>query len=153
MIEPPSSFADAAADAGVALSDGSVTSDAAALDATASNVDVGADAAAGACFTDTGDVRPALKTCETSSDCTVVLLHVSCCGSETYVGVSTSNATRLEGCDTARVASFPKCGCGSGPPTTEDGTKLMWGTSPASVPVTCLVQPNAAIGVCTTAKS
>jgi hypothetical protein len=79
------------------------------------------DASNLACFSSTGVVLPALKTCASDSDCTYVSHLTDCCGATLMVGVSTAQAAREVACE--RVWSASLVGCNNCVPslTAEDG--------------------------------
>jgi hypothetical protein len=79
-----------------------------------------------ACFSATGQLRAAIKSCQADVDCVTKMEVTDCCGTLLDVGVSASSATQFDACETAWQAHFlgRPCGpCTSPPPVakTEDG--------------------------------
>jgi hypothetical protein len=106
----------------------------------------------GACFPDAGGVSQGFKTCHADDECTFARHVTSCCGSVQWIGVRIDHEHELATCEAEWDQHFPRCGCGSGPPTTEDGNTVAWGEDGGSIAVHCIMQANAAIGACTTSK-
>jgi hypothetical protein len=95
-----------------------------------------ADAAAYlACFSTTGQLSAAIKSCQTDVDCVTKIDFTDCCGNMLYVGVSARSATGFDACEMAWRAHFlgRPCGPCPSPPAvamTEDGQTLFDASSP-----------------------
>ncbi len=112
-----SSSSSGSTDGGVdtgALVDGAVT-DSGASD----GADVGDTADASFCVGDT--VPSGLKLCKSDADCSIASHTTSCCGSAVLVGVASASKSTFDACEKAWDDHFPKCGCPTAAPTTEDG--------------------------------
>lgn len=97
------------------------------------------------CFTETVPSVP-YKVCSNDSDCMVGSHQTNCCGDTLMVGIAKSQAGDYGRCETAWEKTFPGCGCASGPPHTEDGKTIDFGTTPT---VRC-VDRTGSSGICKT---
>lgn len=90
-----------------------------------------------ACFSATGQLSAALKSCQADGDCVTKVEFTDCCGSILYVGVSAVSAGRFDLCENAWQAHFlGPCACPPGEPMSEDGTTIT-GASASSPQVHC----------------
>jgi hypothetical protein len=90
-----------------------------------------------ACFSATGQLSAALKSCQADGDCVTQLEFTDCCGSILYVGVSAASAARFEACEKAWQAHFAgPCMCPPKGTMTEDG-KTIIGVDASSPQVHC----------------
>ena len=72
------------------------------------------------------------RSCVDDADCALVLHKINCCGAAVWIGVRAAELQPVAALENACDASYPFCGCASGPPTTDDGSALALG-NPASV--------------------
>jgi len=90
-----------------------------------------------------GYTMPAFsKACAAKSDCVVVTHTVDCCGTGKAIGLNAADKAEFEAEEKTCAATYPGCGCPTGPTGTEDGSQAPWGTG--TIAVDCVV------GVCTT---
>jgi hypothetical protein len=84
-----------------------------------------ADASASPCaFVPTID-----RSCTVDADCLAFTHTTSCCGSAVWVGVHASEKDRFAALEAACDRTYPACGCASGPPTTDDGSIVRFGST------------------------
>jgi hypothetical protein len=74
------------------------------------------------------------RSCGTNSDCVAVLHRIDCCGATVWLGVRSTESQKFAVIESMCDASYPHCGCGAGPPTTDDGSTL---TPGGGVSVSC----------------
>jgi hypothetical protein len=87
------------------------------------------DAAANPCsFVPTID-----RSCTVDADCLAFTHTTNCCGSAVWVGVHASEKDRFAALEAACDRTYPACGCASGPPTTDDGSIVRFGSTAAGV--------------------
>ena len=110
--------------AGPGSSDGGNLEDVVSVDG--GQADVTADASAYlACFSATGQLSAALKSCQADGDCVTSIEFTDCCGSILYVGVSAASAGRFDACQKAWQAHFfGPCQCPPKGTMTEDGRTI-----------------------------
>jgi hypothetical protein len=97
-----------------------------------------------ACFSATGQLSAALKSCQADGDCATKVEFTDCCGSALYVGVTAASARRFDACESAWQAHFNgPCFCPPKETMTEDG-KTIVGVDASSPQVHC------ATGACMT---
>jgi hypothetical protein len=65
-------------------------------------------------FVDTLD-----RHCAIDDDCTVAIHQTDCCGNTFAIGVNHSERTRFDASEPACSASYPRCGCPTGPTRTD----------------------------------
>jgi hypothetical protein len=81
------------------------------------------------------------RSCGQDADCIAVEHLASCCGTKAAVGINAREKARFDPAEKECAATYPGCGCPTGPTTTDDGSQLSWGEQAA---VACLK------GLCTT---
>ena len=67
------------------------------------------------------------RSCAIAGDCVVVSHTSSCCGSSQVIGIRGSAQSTFQRLEAQCDASYPACGCAAGPPTTDDGSQIMFG--------------------------
>jgi hypothetical protein len=73
------------------------------------------------------------RSCTVDADCVAVTHQINCCGSAVWLGIRVADKPRYDEVETACDRSYPGCGCASGPPTTDDGSVVPFGTMGAGV--------------------
>ena len=79
--------------------------------------------------------------CTADADCVAVKHVASCCGTVRVIGLRASEQARFQQLEPQCDASYPACGCATGPTTTDDGSTIR---SDQAAGVTCRQ------GICTT---
>jgi hypothetical protein len=74
------------------------------------------------------------RSCAVDADCLAGIHTINCCGSAVWIGFRSSEKDRFASLEAACDKTYPACGCASGPPTTDDGSIVPFGTQPG---VTC----------------
>lgn len=74
------------------------------------------------------------QSCGVDSDCLAVRHTTSCCGASVWLGINKAGAQEYSTLESVCDASYPACGCASGPPTTSDDSSIPLA---ANVAVTC----------------
>jgi hypothetical protein len=74
------------------------------------------------------------QSCIVDSDCLAVRHTTNCCGTSVWLGINKTGAQEFSTLESVCDASYPACGCPSGPPTTSDGSSIPFAASAA---VTC----------------
>ncbi|MCA9664863.1 MAG: hypothetical protein KC503_04720 [Myxococcales bacterium] len=74
------------------------------------------------------------RSCTSASDCVAVSHTINCCGSAITIGINKADKAAFEAAEKTCAASWPGCGCPSGPTMLDDGSSVL-GASP--VGVTC----------------
>lgn len=72
--------------------------------------------------------------CAKNTDCVAVVHTTNCCGAAVWLGLRSTEAQPFATLESTCDASYPACGCASGPPTTDDGSTVMQG---GAVSVSC----------------
>lgn len=93
---------------------------------------------------------PFSKGCLKPVDCAVVMHQTDCCGNTLAVGVNASVAADFKIEEKQCAATYPGCGCPSGPPMTEDGSTASFNgeIGVACVANACTTYVAACGGVC-----
>jgi hypothetical protein len=73
------------------------------------------------------------RSCSTDADCVAVTHTTSCCGSAVWMGIRSTEQQRFSTLETACDGSYPRCGCAAGPPQTDDGSIVNFGSGKAGV--------------------
>lgn len=90
-----------------------------------------------------GYTMPAFsKACSAKSDCVVVTHTIDCCGTGKAIGLNAADQAAFVAEEKKCAATYPGCGCPTGPTHTEDGSQAPWGAS--AIDVDCVA------GVCLT---
>jgi len=76
------------------------------------------------------------KSCTSSADCTVVVHTTDCCGDTIALGINKKEATAFGAAEAKCGATWPGCGCPSGPTRTDDGSADTF-VGPSAIGVTC----------------
>ena len=74
------------------------------------------------------------QSCIVDSDCLAVRHTTNCCGASVWLGINKAGGQEFSTLESVCDASYPACGCASGPPTTSDGSSISFGADAA---VTC----------------
>ncbi|HTN26585.1 MAG TPA: hypothetical protein VL180_02265 [Burkholderiales bacterium] len=80
------------------------------------------------------------KSCSVTSDCFIALHMVSCCGTQTAIGLATTSESEFTAAENKCEMAYPGCGCAEGPTTAEDSRNETMGT----------IQVECRAGACTT---
>jgi hypothetical protein len=67
------------------------------------------------------------RSCAKDTDCMAVVHTTNCCGAAVWLGLRSTEAQAFATLESTCDASYPACGCASGPPTTDDGSTVMRG--------------------------
>ena len=67
------------------------------------------------------------SSCAKDTDCVAVVHTTNCCGAAVWLGLRSTEAQPFATLESSCDASYPACGCASGPPTTDDGSTVMRG--------------------------
>lgn len=67
------------------------------------------------------------RSCTKDVDCVAVVHRINCCGAAVWLGLRSTEAQPFATLESTCDASYPACGCASGPPTTDDGSTVMYG--------------------------
>jgi hypothetical protein len=81
------------------------------------------------------------RSCAIASDCVAVSHTSNCCGTAQVIGIRASEQARFQPLEAQCDATYPACGCATGPSTTDDGSRLAFD---GTAGVTCVQ------GKCTT---
>ena len=98
----------------------------------AGNTDGGANDAIDAPMNACGFLPTIDRSCTVDADCLAFTHTTNCCGSAIWVGIRASEKDRFTALEAACDRTYPACGCASGPPLTDDGSIVRYG-SPAGV--------------------
>ncbi len=127
-------------DAGARLDSGTSHADGATADASPATDAGSVDGGPACAFIDGID-----RHCLSDGECASATHQTNCCGTEIITGISASESARFATLEAACVASYPGCGCASGPTTTDSGETV---TDPSAVQVGCITRGPG--GVCMT---
>jgi hypothetical protein len=90
-----------------------------------------------------GYTMPAFsKACAARGDCVIVTHTINCCGTKTAIGLAAKDRVAFGAEEAICDATYPKCGCATGPTQTDDGSSAPF--SAGAIAVDCVA------GVCTT---
>lgn len=68
------------------------------------------------------------QSCANDGDCRVAIHQTDCCGNTRAIGINASEEERFAALEPACQASYPLCGCPSGPTQTDSGESSFDGT-------------------------
>jgi hypothetical protein len=80
-----------------------------------------------------GQIPTLDRSCAVDADCMAVMHTINCCGTGVWMGIRTTDTQRFASLEAACDSGYPPCGCGTSPPTTDDGSTVAFGNSGASV--------------------
>jgi hypothetical protein len=89
----------------------------------------------------TYSMPPFSKACAKTADCVLVTHTIDCCGSGKAIGLAASDEAAFKAEEAKCAATYPGCGCPTGPTRTEDGSKAPMTAN--AVAVECVA------GICT----
>jgi hypothetical protein len=91
--------------------------------------------------TDTGPacayVDTIARSCTTDADCVARVHQIDCCGTRAMIGIAASADSVYAASEPACVASYPGCGCPSGPTMTDSGETV---SDPSSARAACVIR-------------
>ena len=96
---------------------------------TGGNTDGGAKDAIDAPVNACGFLPTIDRSCTVDADCLAFTHTFNCCGSAIWVGIRASEKDRFIALETACDRTYPACGCASGPPLTDDGSIVRYGST------------------------
>jgi len=93
------------------------------------NTDGGAKDAVDAAMNACALVATVDRSCTVDADCLAFTHTTNCCGSAIWMGIRASEKDRFTALESACDRTYPACGCASGPPVTDDGSIVRFGTT------------------------
>lgn len=73
------------------------------------------------------------SSCNLDADCVAVTHTTNCCGAAVWLGIRATEKPRFDTLEAACDKTYPGCGCASGPPETDDGSVVPFGSMPGVI--------------------